>query len=298
MAFLECQGYKYRIPISRIGSSIHANFHVTQYSPSIETALDAVAEHLQQARSALFITGAGISADSGLPTYRGVGGLYDSEPTADGLRIEEALSGEVFAIRPDITWKYLIQIEENCRGAMPNAAHRAIAQLDDHLDRVMVFTQNVDGLHRQAGSHEIIEIHGNLQELMCTSCHYLEATTDFSGREVPPHCPLCGAVLRPRVVLFGENLPEERLDRFITALQDGFDIVFSIGTSSVFPYITQPVVFAAGCGIPTVEINPSRTQLSEVVDYYLPLGAAEAMTAILERMGIDIGLPEPHPGQL
>lgn len=261
---------------------------VTTHSPSVDATLDAVAEHLRHARSALFITGAGISADSGLPTYRGVGGLYDSEATEDGLHIEEALSGEIFAVRPDITWKYLIQIEENCRGAQPNAAHRAIASLDKHLDRVMVFTQNVDGLHRQAGSREIIEIHGNLQALQCTSCDYEETTPDFAGREVPPLCPECGAVLRPKVVLFGEVLPEDKLDHFIGALQEGFDIVFSIGTSSVFPYITQPVVFAAGSGIPTVEINPSRTQLSDVVDYYLPLGAAVAMTAILERAGIAI----------
>jgi NAD-dependent deacetylase len=261
---------------------------VMPHSPSIEAALDAVAEHLRHARSALFITGAGISADSGLPTYRGVGGLYNSAATDEGLRIEEALSGEVFATRPDITWKYLVQIEENCRGARPNAAHRAIACLDDHLDRVMVFTQNVDGLHRQAGSREIIEIHGNLQELMCTACDYEEVANDFSGREVPPRCPECAAVLRPKVVLFGEALPEDELDRFIDALQEGFDIVFSIGTSNVFPYITQPVVFAAGSGIPTVEINPARTQLSEIVDYYLPLGAAEAMTAIFARIGIEI----------
>jgi len=260
---------------------------VKNYSPSIEASLDAIAELLRTARSALFITGAGISADSGLPTYRGVGGLYNDEATAEGLRIEEALSGQVFSIRPDITWKYLIQIEENCRGALPNAAHRAIACLESQLDRVMVFTQNVDGLHRQAGSQEIIEIHGNLQELKCTSCDHEELSPDFAGREVPPLCPACGAVLRPKVVLFGEALPEQELDKFIDALQDGFDIVFSIGTSSVFPYITQPVVFAAGSGIPTVEINPAETQLSDIVDYYLPLGAAEAMTAIMGRLGID-----------
>jgi NAD-dependent deacetylase len=258
---------------------------LSHYSASTEAALDAVAEHLRHARSALFITGAGISADSGLPTYRGVGGLYDSESTDEGMRIEDALSGEVFAMRPDITWKYLIQIEENCRGARPNAAHLAIAGLDEYLDRVMVFTQNVDGLHRQAGSREIVEIHGNLQELECTECSHEESAADLSGREVPPRCPLCGAVLRPRVVLFGEALPEEPLDRFIDAFQQGFDIVFTIGTSSIFPYITQPVVIAAGSGIPTVEINPARTMLTEIVDYYLPLGAAEAMTAILERAG-------------
>src|SRR5574343_1555165 len=149
----------------------------------VEAMLDAVAKVLGRARRALFITGAGISADSGLPTYRGVGGLYAREATEDGLRIEEALSGEVFANRPDITWTYLIQIEETCRGAKPNAAHRAIACLDEHLDRVMVFTQNVDGLHRQAGSHEIVEIHGNLQALACTACSHQEAVADMSGRE-------------------------------------------------------------------------------------------------------------------
>ncbi|PKO87775.1 MAG: NAD-dependent protein deacylase [Betaproteobacteria bacterium HGW-Betaproteobacteria-12] len=260
---------------------------VRRFDASIEAVLDAVAAQLSQARSALFITGAGISADSGLPTYRGVGGLYDSAATEDGLRIEEALSGEVFSVRPDITWKYLVQIEENCRGAQPNAAHRAIACLDDHLDRVMVFTQNVDGLHRAAGSREIIEIHGNLQELKCTACRHEEVAADFAGRAIPPRCPACGGILRPKVVLFGEMLPEAPLERFIGALQDGFDIVFSIGTSSVFPYITQPVVFAGGSGIPTVEINPSRTQLSDIVDFYLPLGAAVAMTAILERLGLD-----------
>jgi NAD-dependent deacetylase len=258
-----------------------------QFDTSIDAVLDAVAGHLSLARRVLFITGAGISADSGLPTYRGVGGLYDSEATEEGLRIEEALSGDVFSLRPDITWKYLIQIEENCRGAQPNTAHRAIARLDDHLERVMVFTQNVDGLHRAAGSREIIEIHGNLQELKCTRCHHEEAATDFSGHEIPPRCPACGGILRPKVVLFGEMLPEEALERFIDALQEGFDMVFSIGTSSVFPYIVQPVVFAAGSGIPTVEINPSQTSLSDIVDFYLPLGAAEAMSAILARAGMD-----------
>jgi NAD-dependent deacetylase len=93
-------------------------------------------------------------------------------------------------------------------------------------------------------------------------------------------------VLRPKVVLFGEALPEDELDRFIDAFQEGFDIVFSIGTSSVFPYITQPVVLAAASGIPTVEINPLRTQLSDIVDFHVPLGAAEAMTAIVRRLGI------------
>jgi len=252
---------------------------------NIETMLDEVAARLAQAERVLFITGAGISADSGLPTYRGVGGLYNGEHTEDGLAIEDALSGEMFAVHPDITWKYLAQIEENCRGARPNAAHLAIAELERQLARIMVFTQNVDGLHRLAGSREIIEIHGNLQELMCTGCTFEESVTDLSGHQLPPLCPACGSVLRPKVVLFGEALPEAAMDRFLDALDEGFDMVFTIGTSGVFPYISEPVVWAVQNGIPTVEINPLQTRLSGIVDHHLALGAAEAMTAIMARLG-------------
>ncbi len=254
-----------------------------------DTVIAEIASRLRQARRALFITGAGISADSGLPTYRGVGGLYDRELTAEGIRIEEALSGELFATWPEITWKYLIEIEQNCRGARPNAAHRAIARLEAHLERVMVFTQNVDGLHRAAGSTDVVEIHGNLQGLTCTVCGYRESTDDLTGREIPPRCPVCRGILRPNVVLFGEALPNDEMERFIAAFQEGFDIVFSIGTSSIFPYIVEPVILAARQGIPTVEINPARTQLSEIVEFYVPLGAADAMSRILEAFGLDAG---------
>lgn len=250
----------------------------------IEHQLNQVALTLARAERVLFITGAGISADSGLPTYRGVGGLYNDEHTEDGLSIEDALSGAVFAAHPEITWKYLAQIEENCRGAQPNAAHLAIAELQQRLARVTVFTQNVDGLHRLAGSHEVIEIHGNLQELMCTGCDFEESVADLSGHQLPPLCPACGSVLRPKVVLFGEALPEAAMAHFLDALDAGFDMVFTIGTSGVFPYIAEPVVWAAQNGIPTVEINPLPTRLSPLIDYHLTLGAAEAMAAIMARL--------------
>ena len=98
-------------------------------------------------------------------------------------------------------------------------------------------------------------------------------------------CPRCGHVLRPRVVLFGENLPPAAVERFFAVLDEGFDMVFSIGTSSNFPYIVEPVLWASQSGITTVEINPGQTVLSEVVEHRLPLGAAAAMTALLERLG-------------
>ncbi len=246
-----------------------------------QTIIEKIARHLNRARRVLFITGAGISADSGLPTYRGVGGLYNDDATEDGLPIETALSGHMFAQRPDITWKYLAQIADNCRGARPNPAHLAIARLEEALPGgVTVFTQNVDGLHRLAGSSRLIEIHGNLQTLICPACGFTEAVDDLAGRQLPPACPACGGVLRPDVVLFGEALPEDALQRFADTLEEGVDALFVIGTTGVFPYIAEPVVWAARAGIPTIEINPQQTRLTPYVDHHLPLGAATAMSAI------------------
>lgn len=246
-----------------------------------QTAIARIARHLARSHRVLFITGAGISADSGLPTYRGVGGLYNDEETEDGLPIETALSGNMFAIRPEITWKYLELIARHCRGAQPNPAHRAIASLESRIPGTFVFTQNIDGLHRKAGSSNLIEIHGNLQTLICPQCNYQEAVEDLGGHAAPPRCPKCGGTLRPDVVLFGETLPEAAMARFIGALERGVDMVFTIGTSAVFPYIAEPVLWAARAGIPTIEINPAPTRLTPHVDYHLPLGAAAAMTAIM-----------------
>lgn len=246
--------------------------------------LDAVAGHLASARRILFITGAGISADSGLPTYRGIGGLYNGNLTEEGIRIEDALSGDMLAVRPDITWKYLAQIEHNCRDAGPNDAHRAIARLEAEFAQVVIFTQNIDGLHQQAGSRNVIPIHGDVHQLLCERCDTHEVVDSLEDRELPPLCPNCGERMRPKVVLFGEMLPEDEISRFYDELEKGFDLVFSIGTTSVFPYIARPVVWATQVGIPTVEINPSETKVTPYVTYKLPLGAAAAMNALLERL--------------
>lgn len=251
---------------------------------STEDTIKRIAQLLALSRRVLFVTGAGISADSGLPTYRGVAGLYEGKETEDGLPIEAALSGEVFALRPDITWKYLAQIERNCRGARPNAAHHAIAELEQRLPMVQVFTQNVDGLHRKAGSRNLIEVHGRLDELYCPQCAYRSAVESLEGWAIPPLCPECGSVLRPDIVLFGEGLPEGAIDRLLATLAQGVDMVFAIGTTAVFPYVAHPVMAAARARIPTVEINPAETRLSEYVGFRLGMGAAEALTAIMARL--------------
>lgn len=244
-------------------------------------AVDAAARILARARSVLFVTGAGISADSGLPTYRGVGGLYESDAAEEGLPIEVLLSGETFLRRPATTWKYLGAIERACRGARPNRAHEAIAALETVLPRVVVLTQNIDGLHRAAGSRDVIEIHGDVHRLACTRCDFRARVPSYEGLELPPRCPECAAPVRPEVVLFGEMLPLEAVARLEEELRRGFDAVFSIGTTSVFPYVAAPVLMARAWGAGTVEVNPGETEVSGVVDVRLRCGAAAAMDALV-----------------
>jgi len=245
---------------------------------------DQVARLVAEAGRILFITGAGISADSGLPTYRGIGGLYHERLTDHGLTIEEALSGQMMTTHPEVTWKYLAEIEANCRGAEPNVAHRLIAALERERPGVWVLTQNVDGLHRAAGSTRLIEIHGTVHHLRCTECHHSRNVPDFAGLRIPPDCPLCGGLLRPDVVLFGEMLPERELARLEAVLAEGVDLVVSIGTTSAFPYIAGPVWWAQQMAVPTVEINPGETEVSRLVDHRLRHRAAEALPEIWRRL--------------
>lgn len=256
----------------------------------LDHALTLAATWLSQSRRILFITGAGVSADSGLPTYRGVGGLYQGRATADGMRIEEALSGSTFLRHPELTWKYLIQIEQSCRGARPNQAHRAIAELESRGPSVIVLTQNVDGLHRHAGSRNVIEIHGNLHDLHCTACRYQVAVADYSAIDaLPPSCPHCGEVVRPRVVLFEEALPIHAVERLYAEQASGFDTIVAIGTTGSFPYVVEPILNARRSGARTIEINPIRTRISGIADLHLPLKAAEAMDSIMQRLSAASG---------
>ena len=246
--------------------------------------ITAIARRLKECRSVLFVTGAGISADSGLPTYRGIGGLYEQDETDDGIPIEAALSGAMFQRDPSITWKYIHQIESSCRDAGPNRAHEAIAELEDRFDRVWTLTQNVDGLHHTAGSTQVIDIHGDVHWLLCTQCGHRWRVESYAGLPIPPTCPECDSLVRPEVVLFGEMLPVDRVRVLQEQLMRGFDAVFSIGTTSVFPYIAQPVIDARRRGGLTVEINPGVSEVSQVVTHRLRTGAAATMDALVRAL--------------
>jgi NAD-dependent deacetylase len=256
---------------------------MTPLSPPDVQTVDWIAQRLLHCRSILFITGAGMSADSGLPTYRGVGGLYNRGETEEGLAIEELLSGEMFRRRPEWTWKYLRQIEQACRGATHNRGHAVIAAMESHFPRVWTLTQNVDGFHRAAGSRNVISIHGELHAIRCTKCPHRFTVTDYTGLPDLPRCEQCAGLLRPDVVLFGEALPDDGIRVLKHQLREGFDMVFSIGTTSVFPYIAFPVELALQRAKPSVEINPGTTQVSERVTYRLAVGASVALDAIWAR---------------
>ncbi len=250
-----------------------------------DDSIDDVVQLMRRSESLLFITGAGMSAESGLPTYRGVGGLYDVDTTTEGVPIEEILSGAMLMNSPELTWKYLMQIADACGGATFNRGHAVLAEIEERFDRVWIVTQNVDGFHQAAGSKKVIDLHGDLHELTCTRCDYRNRLENDGHvqLELPPKCPDCQSPLRPDVVLFGEMLPTEKTDLMYAELSNGFDMVFSIGTSSVFRYISWPVEVAKQSGIPTVEINPGTSDVSHLVDIQLSLPAAQALDEIWGR---------------
>jgi len=244
------------------------------------TALSDVAALIREADSILFITGAGMSADSGLPTYRGVGGLYEAGNTEEGYAIEEILSGSMLARRPELTMKYLRQISDACFNARPNDGHRVIAEIEQAKSQTWTVTQNVDGFHRAAGNSQLVELHGNLEWLLCTQCSFtcestsLRQSLDAGGL---PVCPECAEMLRPDVVLFGEFLADSTLEQLKRLADIPFDLTFWIGTTANFPYITWFLQLAMERGLPTVEINPTETRISHAVDYRIETTAAESL---------------------
>jgi NAD-dependent deacetylase len=243
-----------------------------------------VAELLRKCKSILFITGAGISADSGLPTYRGLGGLYNGDETEDGIPIEMALAGETLRKKPDVTWKYLSRIEKKCRGAKHNRAHEIIAEMERRFERVWVLTQNIDGFHHAAGSKNVIDIHGDMHDIRCETCGWKTQVESYDSLSIPPRCPKCDSIARPDVVFFGEWLQSHKVELMEREVGHPFDIYFSIGTTSVFPYIKHPMAFGSHLQRPTVEINPDKTEISGWVDIKIPMGAAAALEVLWQEV--------------
>jgi NAD-dependent deacetylase len=215
----------------------------------------------------------------------------------------EALSAPTMRDDPDRTWRAIGKIASAAGNAQPNAGHFALVEIEKRLERFVLLTQNVDGLHRRAGSRNVIDIHGDTFNLLCTSCAWRggldpKGLAPFSpgdpaqivkaspAKKVPdpftsPRCPKCRAVVRPDVVLFGEMLPVDKLARLQAEFfQNPPEVVISVGTSAMFPYIVQPMLVAAQAGRLTIEINPDETDISELVDFHLREPAGVALPAI------------------
>jgi len=242
--------------------------------------IDRVAEQLSASSRILVVTGAGMSAESGLPTYRGSGGIYDVADTEEGIPIEEALSASVFRTHPEITWKYLGQIIEAGRGKQFNLGHRVLSDMEasGEFESLWVLTQNVDGFHADAGTRQLIEIHGNIHSVTCTTCQRQQPLAERTS--LPPRCDHCQAIMRPDVVLFDEMLPLRAQQQLAEVWRDGFNVVISIGTTAVFPYIAEPMLWAADQGLPTIEINPDATRVSHLARHQFRSPAAETLARI------------------
>lgn len=236
---------------------------------------------LASSRSAIAFTGAGISAESGVPTFRDRDGLWKN------YKAEELATSEAFRKNPKLVWDFYRWRMRLILKARPNPAHYALAELERLGLLKAVITQNVDDLHREAGSRNVIELHGNIFRVRCTSCSYREnlkesdTLEEFLSMEGLPKCPECGSLLRPDVVWFGEPLPREALERAFE-LAERADLVLVIGTSGVvYPAAYIPYIVKENGG-KVVEINVERSGITPIADVFIRGKAGEVLPRIVE----------------
>jgi NAD-dependent deacetylase len=229
-------------------------------SDDLEVALDQAAERLRRARCVAVLTGAGVSAESGLATFRGAGGMWEDQ------RVEDVATPFAFERDPKLVWRFYNARRANLRAVQPNAGHRALVALEDHFTRhsgdseaFALITQNVDGLHQRAGSRTVLELHGSLRRVRCTRCAY-RAERDEELAELPS-CPECGHLLRPDVVWFHEMLPAEawRDAAKATAACQCFLVV---GTSAIVYPAAGLIDAAREANAAVIEVNPEATSAS------------------------------------
>ncbi len=238
------------------------------------TPLHEARARLASARSITILTGAGISADSGVPTFRGADGLWRN------FRAEELATPEAFERDPRLVWEWYNWRRELIASKQPNDAHRAIAALESHVNDFWLITQNVDGLHRAAGSTKLLEIHGNIWMVRCTACG---AVTENHQVPLPllPYCGQCGGLLRPHIVWFGESLYEEDLACCANQLQ-ACNVLLVIGTSGVVYPAAGFASIAKAAGAYVIEVNLDPTPQSDLVDIALHGRAKELIPLLLQ----------------
>ncbi|MBS1248740.1 MAG: NAD-dependent protein deacylase [Chloroflexi bacterium] len=224
------------------------------------------------------LTGAGISAESGVPTFREAQtGMWEK------YRPEELATPHAFRADPEKVWKWYQWRRELIANVSPNPGHTALADLEARYQQrgatFTLVTQNVDGLHHQAGSQTVIELHGNITRTKCFQCQK-PVRTWKEAKTPPPACQHCGGLLRPDVVWFGENLPPDALEASLSAAKKS-DLFLSIGTSAIVQPAASLPKIALNNGATVVEINPNPTPLSDLVDYRFQVQAGKLLPALM-----------------
>ncbi|HEV8429725.1 MAG TPA: NAD-dependent deacylase [Pyrinomonadaceae bacterium] len=243
----------------------------TYLLPSVRMPVSAkLRQRFAEARRVLVLTGAGVSGESGVPTFRGGG----NAAVWKGIPFDVISSAEMLERNLPAVWEWFDYRRDFMEGLMPNAAHYEIARWQDRFPEFTVVTQNIDGLHQKAGSREVIELHGNIWRARCVTCR--SAHDMLSGVKRPDACWECGDPLRPDVVLFGELLPPGTFELAVERAAD-CELCFVIGTSGlVYPAAGLPEI-ARSAGAYVCEVNPERTPLSNLCNEVLMGKAGEVL---------------------
>jgi len=246
------------------------------------SAIMSIAHEIKHARRAVALTGAGISAESGLGTFRGKSGLWS--------RYDPAVVASIgsFMQDPQKFWEFARDIGWSFLRAKPNPAHIALAELEEMKRLECVITQNIDGLHQRAGSRRVIEIHGTIERVSCANCGSTYATEEIMNcliRQDIPRCSRCGSPLKPDVILFGEAVPKKVLDEAIKEVRSA-DLLLAVGTSlEVEPAASFPEIVKRN-GAKIISINTERAEWDHLCDYKLYALAGETLPRIVQAMKI------------
>ena len=217
---------------------------------------ESVTKKLRDAKKIVFVTGAGISQESGIPTFRGKNGLWRNY---DAMKLATI---NAFYDNPKLVWEWYNERRKNIFSAEPNLGHKTIVELEKFV-KIIVLTQNIDGLHQRAGSTEVLELHGSIVKIKCTVCNFKsEILSEFL--QIPPLCK-CGNVLRPDVIWFGESLPQEIWQQAVIHASK-CDVMIVVGTSLVVSPANTLPIYAKQNNATLIEINPEETIMSSDMD--------------------------------
>lgn len=244
---------------------------------NLREQIEWVAKRLADAKSVACMTGAGVSAESGVPTFRGAGGFWE------GHHAEDLATPQAFARDHETVWRFYLMRRRGLLDVQPNPAHHALAELEKLCPHFDLITQNVDGLHHRAGSRNVTALHGDIWIDRCTECGSEKRASEVS--DDLPKCEACGSLARPGVVWFGEMLPAGAINHAADCAKSA-EVMLVVGTSSVVQPAASLADLAKSCGATVVEVNLEPTPLTGIADETLLGKAGEIMPAIVDAMRV------------